>query len=97
MENAKKLLKAIAQFGFPVDQLSEEDFLKKDQFVQIGRPPQRIDLIASLSGVEFDEYFSNREMADIDGLKLPFIGLEDLKKSKRASGRYIDLDDLEHL
>lgn len=33
----------------------------------------------------------------IDGIKIKIIDLENLKKNKKASGRFKDLDDIENL
>lgn len=38
-----------------------------------------------------------RESVEVDGVTLPFIGLEDFKANKLASGRLKDLADLEAL
>ena len=65
--------------------------------VQLGYPPYRIDIITSISGVEFDSAWENRLVVDVDGLNVPFIGREDLLKNKRATGRPKDLLDVERL
>jgi predicted nucleotidyltransferase len=96
-DNARKVVKAIEDFGFASLGLTPEDFLKPGVFVQIGYPPVRIDLLTQPSGVEFAECYENREELEVDGLKIPLISLEDLRKNKRASGRSQDLADLERL
>ena len=65
--------------------------------VQLGYPPNRIDLINSPDGVDFDECFASKIEIEIEGLKLFVIDLENLKKNKKASGRLQDLADLEKL
>lgn len=50
-----------------------------------------------LSGVSFDETWSTREHGDLDGLSVPFISREMLKRNNAASGRLQDLADLEYL
>jgi hypothetical protein len=60
-------------------------------------PPLRIDLLTSLSGLEFDECYPSRETTDVDGVAFPFIGRADLKTNKRSTGRHQDLADLEAL
>ncbi len=65
--------------------------------VQLGYPPNRIDLINSPDGVDFAECYESRIEIDIDGTKVSIIDLENLKKNKRASGRLQDLADLEKL
>jgi hypothetical protein len=65
--------------------------------VQLGCPPNRIDLINSPDGVDFDEYYDSKIEIEIDELKISVIDLENLKKNKKASGRLQDLADLEKL
>jgi hypothetical protein len=96
-ENAQALLQALAQFGMGSLGLSEEDFLTPDQVVQIGYPPNRIDILVSISGVEFPECFDRRVEVLLDGVNVYFIDLQHLKQNKKASGRLQDLADLENL
>lgn len=97
VENANRLLDALSEFGFDSLDLRAEDFLEPNQVIQLGRPPLRIDLLTSLSGLEFDECYPSRETTDVDGIAFPFIGRADLKTNKRATGRHQDLADLEEL
>lgn len=96
-DNAEKILRVIEQFGFGDLNLSADDFLHEDQVIQLGVSPNRIDLLTFLSGINFQEAWTTREQGDIDGLKVPFISKEMLKRNKAASGRTQDLADLEHL
>ena len=96
-ENAKMVVKTLADFGFGSLGLKEDDFLETDTIVQLGYAPNRIDLIMGLPGVEFGECYGKRAETEIDGVKLPFMDLENLKKSKKASGRPQDLADIESL
>ena len=96
-ENAQRTIQALVQFGFGSLDLRPEDFLLPDQIIQLGYPPERIDLLTTLPGVDFEECYANRVAADMDGVVLPFIDLENLKRSKQASGRLQDLADLENL
>jgi hypothetical protein len=96
-QNAELLLKAIHAFGFGDTGLSQEDFTSKDQVVQLGVAPNRIDLITSISGVNFDEAWSSRELGELGGVRVPFISRNLLKRNKEATGRRQDLADLEQL
>jgi hypothetical protein len=96
-ENATKILKALRQFGFGSLDLKETDFTAPDQVIQLGYPPNRIDLLTSLSGVEFSECYPSHITAEIDGVSANFIDLENLKKNKKATGRHQDLADIENL
>ena len=96
-KNAAQTIAALDQFGFGSLGLKPEDFLTADQIVQLGYPPNRIDLLTTLPGVEFDECYANRVVVEIDNVAVSFIDLESLKKNKQASGRFQDLADLENL
>lgn len=96
-DNAQRLLKALDAFGFGALGLQEADFLEPDQIIQLGNPPLRIDILTSLSGVTFASCYPEREMLITEDMKLVFIGLEGLRRNKRASGRHQDLADLENL
>lgn len=96
-ENAEKLVTVLKKFGFDVPELSTNLFLKENQIVRMGVPPMRIELLTTISGVRFEECYSERITDTIDGVEVSIINLKHLKLNKRASGRHKDLDDLEHL
>lgn len=95
--NSKKVASAFRDFGMPDDAISEDLFLETKKVIRMGEPPVRLEVITSASGVDFKECFSNREVLEIEGIPINFISLEDLKKNKRAAGRFRDMEDLEHL
>lgn len=97
VENAAKLIKALQQFGFGSFGLKADDFQDPDQIIQLGYPPNRIDLIMSLAGVDFESCFSTRKQITIENVIVNFINLENLKRNKKATGRQQDLADLENL
>lgn len=96
-KNAERLLRAIHSFGFGELDLTEEDFLKEDQVVQLGVAPQRIDLLTSLTGVRFEEAWEDRVVSHAGATRLVFIGKAALIRNKRALGRPQDLCDLDSL
>ena len=96
-ENAEKLLRVLEDFGFGSLDLKVEDFLDPEQVVQLGYPPNRIDLITDLKGVKFKNCYSSKVEVEIEGTKVNFIALANLKKTKQATGRHQDLADLENL
>lgn len=95
--NAQNIIEALKQFGFDSLGLEPEDFLVANQIIQLGYPPNRIDLITTLVGVEFQECFASRQEAMIDGLAINFIDVENLKRNKLASGRPQDIADVSNL
>jgi hypothetical protein len=96
-ENAQRLMAALSDFGFGDVGLSQQDFELRENVVQLGYPPFRIDLLTDIDGVDFDAAWPNRETTAHDGLSIHFVALTDLKANKRASGRPRDIDDLEQL
>lgn len=97
LENATKLVNVIREFGFDIPELVESLFLQEKNVVRMGNFPLRIEILTSISGVEFDECYQNRIMDFFDEVEIPIINLNDLKINKQASGRLKDLDDLQHL
>jgi hypothetical protein len=63
----------------------------------MGSPPMRIEILNSISGVDFEECYQNKITENFDGVQVDIISLEHLKRNKKASGRYRDLDDFENL
>lgn len=96
-DNAEKLLKVLQDFGFSSLDLKVEDFLDPEQVIQLGYPPNRIDLLTDLKGVDFNKCYSSKVTVEIEGANVNFIDLEHLKKNKQATGRHQDLADLENL
>ena len=96
-ENSTNIIKSLEQFGFGSAGLKELDFLVPNQIIQLGYPPNRIDLLTTLSGIDFVPCYTSRVQVEIDGVMVSFIDLENLKKNKKASGRYQDLADIENL
>jgi predicted nucleotidyltransferase len=95
--NAEKIVTVLREFGFDNPELSTDLFLKEGQIVRMGVPPVKLEITTSISGVEFDECYRDRVIANLDGIEVNFISLKHLKINKKASGRYKDLNDLENL
>lgn len=97
IRNADKLVLVLREFGFGNDELSAEIFLNPDKVIRMGIPPIRIEVMNSISGVEFHECYDKKIEEIWDGVKVNIISLDKLKKNKKATGRLKDLSDLEHL
>ncbi len=95
--NAEKILQVLKDFGFGSLDLKVDDFLNPEQVIQLGYPPNRIDLLTDLKGINFKECYSTKVEVTIEGTIINFIDLENLKKNKKATGRHQDLADLENL
>ena len=96
-ENAERLVGVLREFGFGGSDPTPQMFLQESQVIRMGVPPIRIELLTSVSGVEFDECYSERIVEDWGGVRVDILSLPKLKANKRASGRLKDLNDLEHL
>ena len=96
-KNAQKIISVLQDFGFASLQFNREDFLNPDNVIQLGQPPNRIDVLTGLSGVVFKECYEKKNSISISDIEVNFIDLENLKKNKKASGRFQDLADLENL
>lgn len=96
-DNAERMISALDQFGLNSLGLKAADFLAPDMIIQLGYPPNRIDILTTLPGVEFEDCYPARIEVDVEEVKVNFIDLDNLLKNKRASGRAQDLADLENL
>ena len=95
--NADRIVKALSDFGFHVPELSVDLFLRDDQIIRMGVEPVRIEVMTSISGVQFDECYRERLETTLDDVPVSLINLRQLKINKQATGRAKDLADLENL
>jgi hypothetical protein len=96
-ENARRVDRALVEFGMPLAGYKEQDFEDEGHFFMMGNPPMRIDIMLGIPGVAFAEAWENRLVYDSDGLEISYISREDLIIAKRAAGRPQDLIDADHL
>jgi hypothetical protein len=97
IENAKRLVKTLTEFGAPVEKFSNSDFEVPGTILQIGIMPRRIDIITQIDGLSFDEAEKGKCIVDIDKLEVPIISKSNLIINKRATGRDKDKLDVENL
>jgi len=86
-DNARRVRAALARFGAPIGNLSEQDLVTRGTVFQIGVAPRRIDVLTSIDGVEFDEAWAARTMTRVGGVDIPVIGRAELIRNKKATGR----------
>ena len=96
-DNANNILEALKKFGFGSLGLKPNDFLESDQIIQLGYPPNRIDILTTLKDLKFEDCYKAKVEIEIQGFHIDFIDIENLKKNKRATGRPQDLADAENL
>jgi hypothetical protein len=91
--NAQRVVEALEEFGFGGLGLTAADFEEPDVVVQLGREPQRIDILTFATGLVFDEAYERRVLVDVGGLDVPFVSVHDLRTNKLATGRLRDQAD----
>jgi len=96
-ENAAKLVDLLNQFGFADAGFKESDFTEPDQLIQLGRAPNRIDLLTSITGVTTDQALASKVSADLAGIPVFILAKDALIRNKRAVGRPQDIADLKVL
>jgi len=95
--NCVRIIAALSEFGFGSAGLTAEDFQVENTVVQLGVPPVRVDIVTSLTGVSWEEAYSNRVQGKYGDVSVFYIGLEQFISNKKAIGRLKDLADLEAL
>src|SRR5205823_4937204 len=96
-ENALRVVAALEEFGFGGLGIGQSDLDQPGRVLQLGAPPNRIDLMTAIDGVSFDEAWKSRVDGAYGSLRVPFIGYEALVRNKSAAARPQDLADLETL
>jgi hypothetical protein len=94
-ENATRVMQALAAFGAPLTDVTAEDFAREGIVFQIGVPPGRIDILTALTGVTFNEAWSDRLRRPFGEVDVDFIGREAFLRNKRLMGRPKDVGDIE--
>jgi len=96
-DNADRLMEVVDAFGFGRAGIARDDFLQVDHVVQLGRAPNRIDILTGISGVVFDEAWQSREQGNISDAAVFVISRDLLIKNKRAANRDKDQADIKLL
>ena len=96
-ENAAHVAQVLKEFSFASLGLSAADFVQPEQVIQLGYPPNRIDLLTSITGVQFEDAWARRASGEVNGIPVYFIGRDSLIQNKKATGRTQDKADLEAL
>lgn len=96
-ENGQLIEDVLADFGFGALGIKAVDFLKPDAVIQLGHPPNRIDLMTGVTGVKFADAWESRVESVIGETSLNFVAKDLLLTNKRATGRAKDLADIESL
>ncbi|KXK43691.1 MAG: hypothetical protein UZ05_CHB002002779 [Chlorobi bacterium OLB5] len=60
-KNAENIFLVLEKFGTGNLDIEISDFLKRDNIVQIGFPPMRIDIMTSIEGIDFNAAYKNKK------------------------------------
>lgn len=96
-DNASRIMKALTEFGFGEVGVTSADFLRENFIVQLGFPPNRIDLLTSLTGVTFDAAWPDKVAGKFGNQDVFYIGRSALIANKKAVGRPQDTQDVQWL
>jgi hypothetical protein len=96
-ENAAKLSIVMDKFGFTGTGFKESDFVEPDHKIQLGRIPNRIDLLTGITGVATGEVFETKIATELEGLPVFMLSKALLIQNKRAVARPQDVADLDTL
>jgi hypothetical protein len=96
-ENAERVWRALVRFHAPLSSAKVDHFTDPEMVYRMGLPPNGIDILMSISGVDFDDAWSNRLAKDIEGVNVYVIAPRDQIRNKRATGRAKDLIDADWL
>lgn len=98
-ENAARVFAALTAFGAPLvaHGVTVEDFSNAGSVYQMGLPPRRIDILTSISGVDFEEAWASRMHVALAGMELCVLGRDAMIRNKRAAARPKDLVDADIL
>jgi hypothetical protein len=96
-ENARLVMDALRSFGAALESLEEVDLARAGIVFQIGVPPNRIDIITEIEGVNFSDAWPARVITRYGDQSIAVIGRAHFIANKRATGRPQDLLDAEVL
>lgn len=96
-DNARRILACLNEFGFASVGLEATDFTELDRVVQLGVTPVRVDILTSLTGVDWHEASSGKSEGDLGGVRVFYLGKNALLKNKKTLGRKKDMADIESL
>jgi len=95
--NAERVFRALQMFGAPLHGITPADFTDPDVVYYMGVPPNRIDILSSIAGLDFDSAWANRVERTYGDVPIHVLGKADLIRAKRTSGRPQDLLDVDTL
>lgn len=94
--NADRVYRALLEFGAPVQShgVTPEVFAQPRYGFRMGIKPRLIEVLTSVTGINFEEAWQGRRHFTLKGRTIYFIGRNALLANKRAAGRPKDLADV---
>jgi hypothetical protein len=96
-ENLLRVASAFREFGAPPEIVGQLERLAPEEFLFLGAPPARVDVLRTIPGIDFREAYARRSDVDWEGVRVHVVARDDLIASKRAAGRERDLRDVRAL
>jgi hypothetical protein len=96
-ENQDRLAASLNKFGFSTHSVGRRPLLEETKFIRIGEQPIRVEIHGGISGVQFADCYARAVVCSVQGVDVPLISLDDLRRNKLAAGRTKDHADLEAL
>ena len=98
-DNAERVLAGLRAFGAPIGAhgVTRDDFTRAGTVYQLGLPPRRIDILTSLTGMDFDTAARDAQSTKVGDLAFRVPSKLALIANKRATGRPKDLEDIRRL
>lgn len=66
----------------PLSKMKLDDFAEPEVLYQIGMPPSRIDIMTSVTGLDFETAWPNRVMATFGDVEAPVLGLDECGRQR---------------
>jgi hypothetical protein len=97
--NAPRVMSALTAFGAPLAAhgVSVADFLRPGVVYQMGLPPNRIDILTAVDGLDFGACWPRRVTSTYGDAPVHYLAKADLITNKRTVGRPQDLEDVRAL
>jgi hypothetical protein len=95
--NIDRLVEVLVQFGFSPASVPKPLFDGGRTVLRMGIPPNRVEILSEIAGVQFGDCWPRRQMMNLDGIDVSVISYEDLKRNKTSTGRLQDAADVQRL
>lgn len=95
--NVERVVSVLKAFGLGAANPTVEMLTKPGALIRMGVPPVRVEVLTAISGVEFAACYARRTQAELGGVPVPMIHIDDLLRNKTAAGRPKDMADVQEI